>query len=76
MSWVGSFKPSNLIYLLLYFQTLEVIKLWFMALEGAVYIVFSKVGILSNEIAYRKHNQGDGTYISYSINILLVLVEK
>ena len=34
-------EPPNLVNFLLYFKTLEVVKLRFMALEGAVHIVFS-----------------------------------
>jgi hypothetical protein len=34
-------EPSNLVNFLLYLETLEVVKLWFMALERAVHIVFS-----------------------------------
>jgi len=34
-------EPPNLVNFLLYFETLEVVKLWFVALERAVHIVFS-----------------------------------
>lgn len=34
-------KPTDLVDLLFYFQTLQVVKLWLMALESAVNIVFA-----------------------------------
>lgn len=38
---VSPLEPPDLVNFLLYLKTLEVVKLWFMALERAVHIVFS-----------------------------------
>lgn len=35
----GLLHPANLVYLLLDFQTLEVVELWLVTLEGAIDIV-------------------------------------
>lgn len=43
ISWVRPLQPSYLVYLLLYFQALQIIKLWFMTLECAVHVIFPTI---------------------------------
>ena len=43
MGCILLWQPFYLVYFFLYFQTLQIIKLWFMALEGAVNIVLALV---------------------------------
>ena len=43
MGRVRTVQPANLVNLLFNFQTFEIIKLWFVALEGAINIVLPTI---------------------------------